>query len=105
MPCAILAMVFVIWKRRSIFPSGVAGAVAEVTLYAGILGNLVDRLWLGCVVDMFDFHWGIHHFPCFNVADSFITVAAGLLIVMGIVEGWKEQRLKNRKGDARHGQA
>ena len=52
-----------------------------------------------------DFHWGPHHFPCFNVADSFITVAAGLLIVMGIVESWKEQRLKNRKGDARHGQA
>jgi hypothetical protein len=39
------------------------------------------------------------------VADSFITVAAGLLVAMGIVESWKEQRLKNRKGDARHGQA
>ena len=78
---AILAMGVVIWKRRAIFPSGVWGVVAELTLYAGILGNLVDRLWLGYVVDMFDFHWGVHHFPCFNVADVYINIAAGLLIL------------------------
>ena len=89
---AILAMAFVIWKRRSIFPSGVAGAVAEVTLYAGILGNLVDRLWLGYVVDMFDFHWGIHHFPCFNVADVYINIAAGLLILAALFFGKKTER-------------
>jgi len=89
---AILAMAFVIWKRRSIFPSGVVGAVAEVTLYAGILGNLVDRLWLGYVVDMFDFHWGIHHFPCFNVADVYINIAAGLLILAALFSGQKTER-------------
>ena len=89
---AILAMVFVIWKRRSIFPSGAVGAVAEVTLYAGILGNLVDRLWLGYVVDMFDFHWGIHHFPCFNVADVYINIAAGLLILAALFSGKKTER-------------
>ena len=89
---AILAMMFVIWKRRSIFPSGVVGAVAEVTLYAGILGNLVDRLWLGYVVDMFDFHWGIHHFPCFNVADVYINIAAGLLILAALFSGQKTER-------------
>ena len=102
---ACIAIGVLIWKRRSIFPAGVAGTVAELLLHAGILGNLIDRLARGCVIDMFDFHWGPHHFPCFNVADSFITVAAGLLIAMGFVEGWKEQRLKDRKGDARHGQA
>ena len=89
---AILAMAFVIWKRRSIFPSGAVGAVAEVTLYAGILGNLVDRLWLGYVVDMFDFHWGIHHFPCFNVADVYINIAAGLLILEALLSGKKAER-------------
>ena len=101
--CAAIAVL--IWKRRSIFPAGVTGTVAELLLHAGILGNLIDRLARGCVIDMFDFHWGPHHFPCFNVADSFITVSAGLLIVMGIWDSWKEQRLKNRKGDTRHGQA
>ena len=88
---AIVAMAFVIWKRRSIFPSGVVGAVAEVTLYAGILGNLVDRLWLGYVVDLFDFHWGIHHFPCFNVADVYINIAAGLLILAALFSGKKTE--------------
>ena len=50
-------------------------------LYAGIVGNLWDRLFRGFVVDMFDFYWGVHHFPVFNVADVFISVAAGLLVL------------------------
>ena len=102
---ACVAIAVLIWKRRSIFPAGAAGTAAEILLHAGILGNLTDRLARGCVVDMFDFHWGPHHFPCFNVADSFITVAAGLLVVMGIAESWKGQRSGKGKGDARHGQA
>ena len=93
---AILALAVLVWKRRAVFPAGVAGTVAELLLYAGILGNLVDRVARGCVVDMFDFHWGVHHFPCFNVADAFITVAAGLLILLGLLE---------KKDGERHGPA
>ena len=77
---AAIALVLLVWKRKSIFPSGAWGYVAEHLLYAGILGNLIDRVYYRFVVDMLDFHWGIHHFPCFNVADSCITVAAGILI-------------------------
>lgn len=102
---ACLAIAVLVWKRRSIFPAGVAGTIAELLLHAGILGNLVDRLARGCVVDMFDFHWGVHHFPCFNVADAYITVAAGLLILMGFLESRREQRLHKQKDSARHGQA
>ena len=102
---ACLAIAILIWKRRSIFPAGGVGIVAELLLHAGILGNLVDRLSRGYVVDMFDIHWGIHHFPCFNVADAYITVAAGLLILLGFVENWKEKRLQKQKDDARHGEA
>jgi len=83
---AIAAMGLLIWKRRSIFPKGAAGVLAEILLYAGILGNLVDRIARGCVVDMFDFHWGVHHFPVFNVADSYITVAAVLLLALGFFQ-------------------
>ena len=82
---AVVAMAFVIWKRRSIFPKGALGVVSEITLYAGILGNLVDRIWLGHVVDLFDFHWGMRHFPCFNVADVYINIAAGLLILTSFI--------------------
>ena len=102
---ACIAIAVLIWKRRAIFPEGVAGTVAELLLHAGILGNLIDRMARGCVIDMFDFCWGVHHFPCFNVADAYITVAAGLRILMGFMGGWKEKRLLKQKGDARHGQA
>ena len=81
---AAVAFALLVWKRKSVFPRGVWGLVAEHLLYAGILGNLIDRLYYRFVVDMFDFHWGVHHFPCFNVADSCITVAAGILIACSL---------------------
>ena len=86
-PLAVFAMIafaFLVWKRKSVFPSGAWGWIAEHLLYAGILGNLIDRLYYRFVVDMFDFHWGMHHFPCFNVADACITVSAGILIAFSI---------------------
>jgi signal peptidase II len=47
----------------------------------GALGNLYDRVAFGSVTDFLDFHWGANHFPVFNVADSAITVGAGLLLL------------------------
>ena len=82
---AVLAFFVLVWKRRSIFPQGWWGYAAEHLLYAGILGNLIDRLYYRFVVDMFDFHWGAHHFPCFNIADSCITIAAAILIASSIL--------------------
>lgn len=55
------------------------GALALVL--GGALGNLYDRVAFGSVTDFFDFFWGPHHFPVFNVADSAITVGAGLLLL------------------------
>ena len=83
---AVLAMGLLVWKRKSVFPRGGWGVFCEVLLYAGILGNLVDRLARGYVVDMFHFHWKDLHFPVFNVADSYITVAAVLLLGFGLFQ-------------------
>jgi len=74
----VAALAFLVWKRRDVFGDG---WLAPILLYAGIVGNLVDRVFRGYVIDMFDFHWGVHHFPCFNVADSCICIAAGLIIL------------------------
>lgn len=82
----LVAMGLLIWKRRSVFGTGTVAFVAEVLLYSGIIGNLIDRIFRGYVIDMFDFHWGVHHFPCFNLADSFICIAAGLLILMSFAK-------------------
>lgn len=80
----LLALAFLFWKREAFFPAGAHGRVAEWLLYGGIVGNLIDRVVRGHVVDMFDVHWGVHHFPCFNVADAYITVAAAILVLAGV---------------------
>ena len=86
----LVALAFLIWKRASIFnlqPSTFnPAALAEPLLYAGIIGNIIDRLFRGYVIDMFDFHWGIHHFPCFNVADSLICISVGLMLLSSLGE-------------------
>lgn len=58
-------------------------SVAYALILAGATGNLIDRFSLGYVVDFLLFYWKdeANHFPAFNVADSCITVAAGLLII------------------------
>ena len=80
----VFALAFLVWKRRAVFGDA---WVAPCLMYAGIAGNVIDRLWRGFVIDMFDFHWGVHHFPCFNLADSYICIAAGLLILESFRQG------------------
>jgi signal peptidase II len=57
----------------------ILGALA--LLLAGIIGNVVDRIRLGFVVDFIDVQFGSWHYPTFNVADMSIVIGAGLLII------------------------
>jgi signal peptidase II len=54
-------------------------------ILGGALGNLIDRLRYGQVVDFLDFHARGWHWPAFNVADAAITVGAALLIIEGFM--------------------
>lgn len=56
-------------------------------ILGGALGNLIDRLRYGYVVDFLDFHVGAWHWPAFNAADSAITLGAGLLILESFLQG------------------
>jgi signal peptidase II len=56
-------------------------AASLALILGGALGNLIDRLWLGYVVDFISVHWGDAYFPAFNIADSAISVGAGMMIV------------------------
>jgi signal peptidase II len=58
---------------------------ALVFILAGAVGNLVDRVAHGHVVDFLDFHYGGWHFWAFNLADSSITLGAGLLILDSVL--------------------
>jgi len=50
-------------------------------ILGGAIGNVIDRIWHGYVVDFIHAHWGDAYFPAFNIADSAITIGAALLIL------------------------
>jgi signal peptidase II len=49
-------------------------------ILGGALGNFIDRVRLGQVIDFVDVYWRNYHWPAFNVADSAITVGVGLFL-------------------------
>jgi signal peptidase II len=59
---------------------------AYALIIGGALGNLIDRLRLGEVVDFLDCYFGSYHWPAFNVADSAITAGA-LMLVVSVLRG------------------
>lgn len=77
---AAVALCIAFW--RPLFGLGLRAALLGGLLISGILGNCIDRIRLGYVVDFFDFYWGKSHFPCFNIADSAICVAVFLMILL-----------------------
>jgi signal peptidase II len=74
---AMLVVYFFVKTPRT--DDRVLGALA--LLLAGIVGNVVDRLRLGFVIDFIDVQFGSWHYPTFNVADAAICVGAGLLVI------------------------
>jgi signal peptidase II len=77
-------MVWLLRLRRGAH-SLLAGGLALVL--GGALGNVIDRIRLGHVIDFIHFHWDRAYFPAFNVADSAITVGAACLLLDALLEG------------------
>ena len=70
----------IVWLRRLERGATLLAAALALVL-GGALGNVIDRLRLGYVVDFIQVHWQQHYFPAFNVADAAITAGAGLLLL------------------------
>lgn len=66
------------------------GRAGFVMIIAGAFGNVVDRIRFGAVVDFLDFYIGDHHWPAFNLADIFICVGVGLVVLSSILEHRKK---------------
>ena len=66
------------WLRK-ISAKDIWLAVALSAIIGGALGNLWDRLSYGYVIDFIDVHWGVWHWPVFNIADSAICIGAFML--------------------------
>jgi len=80
MVVGIAASAFIVWLltrhgKQKLFSTALA------LILGGALGNVIDRLAYGHVIDFLDFHLGGWHWPAFNVADSAIVCGAALLIV------------------------
>jgi len=76
----VAAAVFIVWMLRA-HAGQKLFSFALACILSGALGNVIDRIRHGYVVDFLDFHSGGWHFPAFNVADSAITIGAACLIL------------------------
>ena len=76
----VVAAVFIVWMLRRHGGQRLF-CWALALILGGALGNVIDRLLHGYVVDFIQVHWRGWYFPSFNVADSAITIGAGLLIL------------------------
>lgn len=87
----VISVVLMIWLRR--LRSGeTLLAVGLSLVLGGALGNVIDRVWLGHVIDFIHVHWHDAYFPAFNVADSAITIGAGCLLLDAFLEGDKKPK-------------
>jgi signal peptidase II len=83
----VVSLMLVVWIWRS--PRGdKLLPVALALILGGALGNVIDRVRLGYVVDFIHAHWGAAYFPAFNIADSAITIGAVLLML----DAFREKR-------------
>ncbi len=80
----IISLVLMVWlwrlpNRSRLLPTAIA------LVLGGAIGNLVDRVRLGYVVDFIDVHWRGYHWPAFNLADSVIVIGVVLLLIEGFL--------------------
>jgi signal peptidase II len=88
---ALLAVVLIVAYRHRHLREQPLASTALALVLGGAVGNLIDRLRYGMVVDFLDFSLGRYHWPAFNVADSCISVGVGLLLLDMLLE-WRRER-------------
>jgi signal peptidase II len=76
----VIAVSLIIYYLVKSQPDRIITVISLTLIFAGAVGNLIDRIRFGAVVDFLDVYIGTWHWPAFNVADSAITVGAILMI-------------------------
>ena len=94
---SIIAMLGILWYIRRLRDDQKLAVFSLSLVFSGALGNLIDRIRLGEVIDFLDVYWQRHHWPAFNVADSAITVGVTLLFI----DMWREDRKKSAEDPAK----
>ncbi len=81
---AVLALGVLVGAYRHYRLQGTIWVLAIGMIAGGAVGNLIDRLRFGAVIDFLDFYVKTYHWPAFNVADSAITVGVGLFLLASV---------------------
>jgi signal peptidase II len=87
-----VALLVMVLMQRKMGGQNPLYAVSFGLISGGAIGNVIDRLRFGAVVDFLDFHISEYHWPAFNVADSGITVGVGLFL---LTQFFEERQKKN----------
>jgi signal peptidase II len=85
-----IALVF--WLRKLALATHALLASGLVLILGGAIGNVIDRIEHGYVVDFVHAHWGAAYFAAFNVADAAISIGAALVILDALLEGRRARR-------------
>ena len=83
---SIIAALVILIAFRKLRDDQILAQVSLAMIFSGAIGNLIDRVRLGEVIDFLDAHWYRHHWPAFNVADSLICVGVLLLALDMMLE-------------------
>jgi len=92
----VISVLLIYWMYKT--PSNKSLLISSYALIlSGAIGNVMDRMNYGYVVDFLHFYYQNWHFPAFNVADMAISIGAGLLILDAIFDHRKEQASSKNK--------
>jgi signal peptidase II len=89
---ALAFVAFIVWELRRLPESHRAMGWVYGLILGGAIGNLIDRVLNGYVVDFVLVHWRTWYFPAFNVADVALTIGAMIWIWVMILEHLRERR-------------
>ena len=94
----VVSIVIVAWLKQ-LKTKDIWQAAGLSMILGGAIGNVIDRLVHGYVVDFLEVYYDIYYWPAFNIADSAITVGVGILIIDGIREHLHQRKHKSDTGE------
>ncbi|MGB5684376.1 MAG: signal peptidase II [Candidatus Electrothrix sp.] len=94
---AVVALVALVLMQRKMGKENAWYTLCFALIGGGAVGNVIDRVLYGSVVDFLDFYVKGYHWPAFNVADSGILVGVTIFLVLQILEGDGEEKQKEEK--------
>lgn len=93
---AVVAAIFILWQLR-LHGQQRLSSFSLALILGGAVGNVVDRMLHGYVVDFLDFHLGGRHFPSFNLADTAITIGVIGMLLAELLR-WRQERRTSVQG-------